>query len=252
MIAVTRRKLGLTLNEVFFAPDAQPVPRAPALLSIFVQSQRYAPGFSPFKTLLIDLTQPEDTLFSALSGNTRYKLRRAQREGLLPRMELNPAPEYVEWFASYYDTFAQQKSLSGANREKLAALNGAGALALSQVSDKTGVALAAHAYVRDQSSRRARLLYSGSHFRAAADSSDRNAIGRANRLLHWFDLLEFKSLQYQLYDLGGLPLDDSDPEKNAIARFKLEFGGTPTIEYNGVVPHSVLARGLLALRRRWL
>ena len=97
-------------------------------------------------------------------------------------------------------------------------------------------------YVKDSSSGRVRLLYSASHFRARSDSGERNKIGRANRLLHWHEIVTLKDLGFGLYDLGGIPLDSSDQEKNDIARFKLEFGGEMLIEYNGVLPTNVVGK----------
>ena len=47
-----------------------------------------------------------------------------------------------------------------------------------------------------------RLLYSASHFRATSDSGERNRIGRANRLLHWHEIITLKDLGFELYDLG--------------------------------------------------
>ena len=77
-------------------------------------------------------------------------------------------------------------------------------------------------------------------------------IGRANRLLHWHEILTLKDLGFELYDLGGIPLDSADQEKNDIARFKLEFGGKLLVEYNGVLPTNVVGRMLVPLARRRL
>ena len=115
--------------------------------------------------------------------------------------------------------------------------------------DKGGHAVCAHAYVRDQHLARVRLLYSASHYRELSDSSDRNMIGRANRFLHWYEMTSFKQLGVERYDWGGIPIDDSDAAKNAIARFKLEFGGEQLIEYNGFVGTSLLGKALVACRR---
>jgi hypothetical protein len=126
------------------------------------------------------------------------------------------------------------------------------ALLLSSVSDADGSQLSAHAYVKDSSLGRVRLLYSASHFRGMSDSGDRNKIGRANRLLHWHEIRTLKDLGFRLYDLGGIPLDSSDQAKNDIARFKLEFGGEMLIEYNGVLPANAVGKLLLPLARRRL
>jgi hypothetical protein len=55
-----------------------------------------------------------------------------------------------------------------------------------------------------------------------------------------------------LYDLGGIPLDSTDQEKNAIARFKLEFGGKLLVEYSGLLPTNLLGKMILPIARRRL
>lgn len=252
MIAVTRRKMGVSISDIFFAgrPDTTTGPNAS--VAFFVQAKEYYPGFRPFKTQLINLSRPEGEIFGALSSNTRYKINRAEREGLHSRVETSPTKEEISIYAQFYDEFARHKSLPESNVAKLSALITAGALALSSVADATGKVLAAHAYVSDRETRRVRLLYSASHFRGSQDSAERNLIGRANRLLHWQEILEFKRLGFEFYDLGGLPMDDSDPAKNAIAKFKLEFGGEHVIEYNGLIPRNIVARAALAVRSRFV
>jgi hypothetical protein len=42
-------------------------------------------------------------------------------------------------------------------------------------------------------------------------------------------------------------MNDTDEEKNAIARFKLEFGGEQVIEYSGFVAGTLLGRLALSL-----
>jgi lipid II:glycine glycyltransferase (peptidoglycan interpeptide bridge formation enzyme) len=59
-----------------------------------------------------------------------------------------------------------------------------------------------------------------------------------------------KTVGFELYDLGGLPLRDDDPAKNAIARFKSEFGGTPIIEYNGYTSRNPLIRATIPTIQR--
>jgi hypothetical protein len=165
---------------------------------------------------------------------------------------IEPTVEDGRQYADFHDTFARHKGLPPCNRTKLGALSESSALLLSSVADADGRLLSAHAHVKDSSSGRIRLLYSASHFRAMSDSGERNKVGRANRLLHWYEILTLKKLGFRLYDLGGIPMDPSDQEKNDIARFKLEFGGEMLIEYNGVLPTNAVGKVLLPLARRRL
>jgi hypothetical protein len=251
VIAITRSKYGLPISDIFFAESVhESVPRTP--LCVFQQTTNQHRRLRPVQTSVIDLTAPIEDISAPISKNTHYKIRRAQREGLTPRLVMDPTVEDGRLFADYYDTFAQHKGLPPCNRTKLEALGESSALLLSSVADTDGQVLSAHAYVKDSSSGRVRLLYSASHFRASSDSGERNKIGRANRLLHWHEILTLKAVGFRLYDLGGIPLDSSDQEKNDIARFKLEFGGKMLVEYNGVLPTNMVGKMLVPLARRRL
>ena len=249
MIALDRKKWGIKIREVFFAEDPTTFDQTPSI-HFFVQAHAPHPRFTPFQTSLIDLSRPDESLSAPISKNTRYKINRAEREGMVARLLENPTDKEAEFYANFYNTFARQKRLPPCNTTKLRALCQRSALLLSSVSDSDGDLLAAHAYVKDASIARVRLLYSASHFRNLEDSGQRNKIGRANRLLHWYEILALKKNGYQLYDLGGLPLDSSDSQKNEIARFKLEFGGARRIEYNGFIPSNLMGHLLLSLSTR--
>jgi len=251
VIAITRSKYGVPIRDVFFADRVDPG-RTRVPLCVFQQTTHQHRLLRPVQTSVIDLTLPIEEIAAPISKNTHYKIRRAEREGLTPRLTLTPTDEDGRVFADYYDTFARHKGLPPGNRTKLAALSRRSALLLSSVTDSEGTVLSAHAHVKDAGLGRVRLLYSASHFRASSDSGERNKIGRANRLLHWHEILTLKDLGFELYDLGGIPLDSSDQEKNDIARFKLEFGGKMLIEYNGVLPTNVVGKLLVPLARRRL
>ncbi len=249
MISIVRSKYGVPINEIFFSADPLALD-GQVLIQFFVQAQRPIDGFNQFKTPIINLKSDPGVLFSSLSSGTRYKIRRAEREGYVPSVAGEPTDTDTRNFCVFFDRFAASKKLSPANRAKLKALRDNNSLILSSVHAKDGQAIAMHAYVSDTELERVRLLYSASHFRASSSSEERNAIGRANRLLHWHEIETLARAGYSTYDLGGIPINDSDPEKNAIARFKSEFGGTHLIEFNGIVcGNSLLQSGLSLLRR---
>lgn len=249
MISISRKKFGISINEIYFAEDLSPT-HTSATLRFYVQAKHPHPNFVPFKTQVVDLTKSADTLSKGISKSTHYKIKRAEREGFTPRLSLEPTIQEAAQYASYYDTFASQKKLPLCNRAKLRALATTNSLILSSVSDSEGNLLAAHAYVSDEKLGRARLLYSASHFRGITDTNTRNKIGMANRLLHWFEILSCKQAGLRSYDLGGIPLDETDKAKMDIARFKLEFGGEPLVEYNGFIPQSQLGRLIAPFARR--
>jgi hypothetical protein len=249
MLSIIRQKFGIPIDEIFFASDPHRT-KSSSAVSFFVQASTKAPGFYPFKTQIIDLSQDLTQLLSSLSSNTRYKIRRAEREAIVPHAESNPSEQDVLTFSDFFDEFAQQKRQPLSNRRKLKALRAEKGLLLTGAYDQNNQLVVAHAYVADAHIGRVRLLYSASHFRGSTDTEERNRIGRANRMLHWFDIETAKTNGFTRYDLGGVPIDQSDPEKNAIARFKAEFGGEQVIEYNGFLStHRLLQYCIPTLRR---
>jgi hypothetical protein len=84
-----------------------------------------------------------------------------------------------------------------------------------------GTPVAVHVLLRDPPGR-ARLLLSGSADRG--DKQLRGVVGPANRLLHWHELLHYKTQGYRFYDFGGCDLDPAS-ETYPVTQFKLSFGG---------------------------
>lgn len=243
MIITTRRKKFMRVADVFFS-DGVISEQPEADVVQYVQTSKSGPGFSPFHTLVVDLTVPKEEIFARFERNTRYEINRAtKQDGLQAALLLRLEAGTLEEFRDYYDAFAAVKKLPACNLEKLVALNRAGALAISRVWSEDGRLLSYHAYVTDGG--RARLLYSATHSRLCGDSAIRAMMGRANRYLHWQDIILFQAQGFTRYDLGGIS-DGSDPETKGIDNFKRGFGGEEVTEYNAVQGISLL--GKLACR----
>ena len=91
------------------------------------------------------------------------------------------------------------------------------------------------------------MLHSASHFRSK-DEIDPAVVGRANRWLHWRDMLGFKEMGLASYDWGGMFDDESIAGQASVNNFKREFGGTPVAAYNCTAPVTIKGRAYLALR----
>lgn len=90
-----------------------------------------------------------------------------------------------------------------------------------------------HSYLIDNEDRgRVRLLHSASHFRSLLSSQERALVGRANRFLHYKDMLYFRNKGFSTYDFGGISIDDNDEEQKKIGAFKRGFGGLIVEESN--------------------
>lgn len=229
---ITMRYGPFTMGEAFFAVPADPVgvdllhcrqvPSAEGLAMVDTQG-----------TLLIDLQRPEEEIFAAFEKDTKYEIRRAGTKDGIQCALLASADitgEVLAGFAAQYRAFAAEKGIPALNLKRLEQLRRKGALCLGRAAAPDGTPLAWHAYLIEE--RRARLLYSLSLYREAAD---RNLVGRANRLLHWKDMTAFQALGIATYDFGGYYRGGTDPAKLRINQFKAEFSGEQRVEYNGFI-----------------
>jgi hypothetical protein len=230
----------VTFGEVWF--DEEAAPRA--AVDVLIHRQRPAAiqnrACSPFLTLVNDVTLPEEKLLAGFGRTLRYHINRAQRDEVRASV-VAPASESLTAFSDFYDAFAKQKSLPPTYRRGLWAAAEAGQLVLTTAS-RAGEVLIWHAYIACQ--KRASLLYTASHFRRMEDA-ERALVSRANRWLHWQDMLTFKQQGFECYDWGGLFEDESSPERAGINRFKCDFGGRREMTWN--CTFSVTAKGRLYL-----
>jgi hypothetical protein len=244
------RRRGITIGEAYFDPEAT----GEASLGR-VDLLRIVGAFSPpsrdsareLHTLVVDLTQDEDAILAGMSKDTRSKVRRAEQKDALS-LDAIPAPSSadVDAFADFYDSFAGAMSVAGAFRPRLHALAEKGNLVLTEVRGEDGDTLVRHAYVAARG--RSFMLYSGS---VLSEASDRNLVGRANRLLHWHEMRVFKERGFDVYDFGGLDVTGRSEKTAGIARFKRGFGGEVRAVYSTTSAKSLRGaaiRRLLALR----
>jgi hypothetical protein len=217
-------------------------------VDILVYRYRSAPiagaRSSPLRSLRTDLTPPAEAILERFEESCRRQIRRAGREDAL-RYEMSAAPATeLEAFADFYDVFARQKGLWLADRGWLTRAADARQLALSRVA-RDGETLVWHAHLRAGGT--AQLAHSASWFRGT-DGDHRSLVARANRWLHWQDMLAFKAAGAVHYDWGGMFADESTPERAGINRFKRTFGGAPVLAYECTVPVTLRGRLWLTVR----
>jgi len=243
---------GIQIGEIYFT-ETPPVPqlRVDLLRFISVLSpadplQHWHQGY----TLIIDLSQPEEDVFSQMEKDTRYEVRRAMtKDNITISYTRDRNTGELTAFCRYYDEFAQAKALRPVYRERLEQLAQHGMLTLSRAQREDGTILVQHAYVT--SGMQASLLHSASHFRLSNETASRNLIGRANRYLHWQDMCIFQQQGIAVYDMGGIDATGRTPETTRIAEFKKSFGGTIVPVYSKTTHCSL--KGLLALHLlKWM
>ena len=200
-----------------------------------------------FHSLHSDLTAATDAIAAAFHEGCRYQIRRADSKDRLQHEVMPEASDALEEFSDFYDGFARQKGLWLADRHWLARAAAERQLALSCAS-RDGERLVWHAHLL--SGRTVRLASSASCFRGM-DNEYRSLVGRANRWLHWRDMLFFREAGIECYDWGGVFADESTPEREGINRFKRMFGGQPAVSYDCNVPVGVRGWLWLTLRDTW-
>ena len=199
----------------------------------------------PFSTLLIDLGQDTDTLLAGMSKTTRNEIRRAAKDDLSFEFYAQPDNSQVADFFEFYAAFAQLKGLPELNRARILGMRDSQALVLTRIREANGGVLVWHCYV--QVNGWSRLVHSASLFRSAG-KEQHAVISRANRHLHWLDMLRFKELGFSTYDFGGWYSGREDTAKLNINKFKEGFGGHVAAQYN--IDHGVTIKGALAVHLR--
>lgn len=239
------KKRGIRIAEVWFDQQFEITD-----VDVIMYSQRPVPVDRalciPKHTLLIDLKQDTDLLFSSCYKGCQYNIRKSRdKDGVSCKTHNALDREIQAWFCSIYNEFAVSKKLQKLDAKYLGLIAEAGALDISSVSDSEGNLLVFHTHLLI--SQRARQLHSVSILPKEEGSQRRNFIGRANRYLHWWDMLRFKSAGYAVYDWGGWCADSDNKTLQGINRFKEEFGGIVKKEWNCNL--AVTFRGRIAL---WL
>lgn len=203
---------------------------------------------SPFVSLNLDLSQTEESLLQKLNRDTKYKVRRAEgKDQVICIQEHRAGEELCRQFQAFYDEFATAKGVGLLSSEEFVARARAGVLRISRAVYREQTVVW---HVHAATAQRATLLHSASNFRNLDDNEVRAAVGRANRLLHWKDILQFKADGLEVYDFGGWYAGSEDEELLKINQFKESFGGVRVDQVNAALALSW--RGWVYLRLRQL
>jgi hypothetical protein len=251
---ITYRRRGVLIAEVWF--DAA---LAPAFGVDVVHVRRSLTPIAGHQneeahTLLLDLTLPQDSLLDGMTKGNRYEIRRADtKDGVDAVLLTRPTEAELEAFFAFFAAFAAQKGLPALTpflQMQMRQYRAVNLLTLTYVRQGDDT-LVWHSYITQGP--RCRLLQSASHFRASDDTGFQALIGRANRWLHWQDMLGFCAAGYTLYDWGGWH-PGTDPALMRINQFKESFGGTHAAVYDaryGISLLGCLENTALHYAQRW-
>jgi hypothetical protein len=237
---------GASYGEIWY--DEEPPARG---VDILLYRQRAAPvanaQVTPTTLLLTDLSVDADAIVAPFDNTCRYHIRRAdKKDGLAFEVVEQPETRLHE-LRDFYRAFAREKSVWDIDMPWLVAACRSDQLALT-IASHDGEPLVWHAHVIYGVT--AGMQYSCSCFRER-DNEYRARIARANRWLHWQDMLRFKSRGCTRYDWGGVFSDESTPERAGINNFKRSFGPTPLTTYDCTAPVTLRGRVWLSIRDAW-
>ena len=246
---VLSRKFLVRIADFFFDEPAV-LPKGVDVVR-YVQTSRPLPGSKPvaFYTVLVDLRKDAQSLLACCRNNTRYEIvRAAERDNLDCCWWRTVDSTTLKMFCDFFDRSAVIKGQPRVSRARLRTLARSDVLDLS-VARSGGHDLVWHAHLVVKE--RVRLLESASLFRASDDPEYKKLVGRANRYLHWLDMLHFQAEGVLVYDFGGWTPAATHAENIGINRFKEGFGGH--IVQNYTFQTAITVRGRVALAvRQWL
>jgi GNAT acetyltransferase-like protein len=175
----------------------------------------YAFRIRPFYTSIVDLCLSEQELWSNLDGQScRYKIGKAKRLGCT--VSVHEDPEQAFRFVNHFiERRRFRRRISG---EEWRQYLEHGELCCVRHEGKLA---AVHLNLVDRP-RRSRLLFSATA--PPGDGVPSTALGVANRLLHWEELIRYKREGIACYDFGGIAPDTRSPQYS-ISQFKSSFGG---------------------------
>ena len=240
------RRLVRTQVRFFAPPD--PFPRVDILKLCNLPAPFPGVENENCPTVVIDLEQPEESLWNGVESKTKKVIRQAVREGVdVEHVQLS-AETWNSFHSAYQKLRSRKKAADPLGVGQIGELVEQGLFAMTISRDAGGTILSWHSYVRCLG--HVRLLNTVSGVDPSRDTQWNNLVGRAHRLHHWKDMLLFKEEGVKTYDLGGVYRGTEDQEQANIARFKTSFGGQPTETYDAVLPLTVKGRIALSFLSR--
>lgn len=250
MLTATYKKKNLKISHVWFKDAGEKLPDIKTDL-FFIHGTPDAPEdalpmiVSPQKTLVTSLSGEED-ITSRFSRETRRHLRKAQNDAITTSVFeskdlLNEDDIILEFGRCYERMFEHKDRKVRFNYDVVKAYINANMLTIT-TANYGGKNVVFHSCI--VSPGYVRILHSVSNFRE--ENLDANLIGRANRLLHYQDIIYFKNKGVAYYDWGGITNFD---EPNGIDRFKLGFGGEQKVYLNIIMGKSAIGKSAVLIKK---
>jgi hypothetical protein len=178
-------------------------------------------------TVHIPLDRDPSQILASFPKNTRADIRKAEEENGITTYFHNDISGFVE----FYNGFASKKKLPLVTYDRVTELGESLRLSYAIYN---GEITAAHSYIMDKEQSIVRAFWSGTK-RLESDTKS-IIVGRANKYLHYKDMLYFKEQGINMYDFGGYAMNTKNEELVGVNNFKMKFGGevVPCINYYSI------------------
>ena len=199
-------------------------------------------------TIWTNLISDEKELLSCMRKQVRYEIRRALKENIQIDVWDSAEEDISQVLHEFYKVYLNFCKVSGYetimkdfNVKRILSYAFYACVIVTAAKFENGAVY--HLYVHDENV--ALLMYSASDFRN--ENVDSYLAGRANKLLHYKDMLFFKKRGLKIYDWGNV---SSFENPNGIDNFKNSFGGEKKILYNVYIPNNIMGKMLIAVKNR--
>ena len=229
MLKFSYKVKGLILNESWFSSKI-PIDTSSLLeLSCYrdtsVDIESKALKKEKKYTLINNLTEEKDSLFSKFKSNIRNEIRKIDK---IEEFSCHSDYESKALFLEFYSDFSKAKKLP---EVKESSINKYGNNLYYTSGYLKGILTNMQVYLVDKESSTIRLLHSISTLYQKEDKHQHAKIGWINRYLHWHTMLYFKAESFKTFDWGGYSNNPNSPLAG-IDKFKAAFGGEKVILYD--------------------
>lgn len=247
MFQVNRhKKFGIVLDEFIYVDDYRDCV-SDADISTISYCKNYPPNvkYKVKKNIGVDLTKTEEMLLAGFSHGVRGDVNKEMRNHEFAITNFtNPTEEFLREFCEFYDAFAAQCGIDPISKNNIYPYLKEQVYTISCLRDKaTDQIVSYYTYIRHDT--RITTQFSCSNFRLNADAAGRNRVGRANKYLHYYNMVNFKNEGCTLYEFGGYHEDENGKPATGIDNFKKTFGGTTFTEYSFYYPRTLKGRLVL-------
>lgn len=218
MVRFKKKFLFLNVRENWYHcdPGFWDIIMPTAWLHVKDRDEKIKPGFSDTTyTIENDLTIDKEEILSGFVKSNRQQIRQADEAGVVCDFH-----DDVEGFVDFFNEFANTVNIGTTSVRRMQEMEDFIKISYAM---HNGRILVAHTTLIDDKHKIVRAFHSAS--KRTDDAFDKSLVAKANKALHYHDMVHFKELGYKVYDFGGYTNNTEDKSLLGINSFKASFGG---------------------------